>query len=251
MIASLPMYAHPAHRGAHDRLWALIRDGLRGAGCAAPDNLDHDIDHLSAWARDDLVLSQICNLPYRLRFKDQLTLIGAADYGIEGCALGYYHSVFVTHPETAATGPADLQDARFVCNDTLSQSGYAAPQLWAIARGFQFRLTAQTGAHFDSITMVAEGRAELAAIDAQTWRMALALHPSARALKVIGKTDSSPGQSFVTRTAIDPALFRAIITAAIAALSPEDTRTLGLKAVIALPAAAYDLPLPPPAPSHV
>ncbi len=244
MIASLPMYARASNRAAHDALWALIRDSLRDHGVAAPDHLDHDIDHIDGWQRDDLVLSQICNLPYRARFRDQVTLIGAADYDLADCPSGYYRSAFVVRADSQAIAPQDMAKARFVCNDTLSQSGYGAPQLWAEACGFQFRLHGKTGGHNASIAAIANGKADIAAIDAQSWWIEERENALTAKLKVIGYTDVSPGQTFVTRKGEDPAPYFAAITEAITALPVADALQLNLKGIIALPQEAYDLPFP-------
>lgn len=245
MIASLPMYARASNRAAHDALWALIRDGLRPDGVSAPDQLDYDTDHMVGWARPDLVLGQICNLPYRALFKDKVTVIGAADYGLDGCPPGYYRSVFVVRNNCTATAPKDMAAQRFAFNEPLSQSGFGAPQLWAQAQGFQFQGVAKTGSHRGSIAAVAEGRADIAAIDAHTWWIEQAENPQTAELKVIGHTNATPGMSFITRKGQDPAPYFDAITAAVSALAPEHAVMLGLKAIIALPQTAYDLPFPP------
>lgn len=244
MIAALPMYARDNNRSAHDALWHLIRNNLRDSGIAAPDALDHEIDHLDSWRRDDLVLGQICNLPYRKVFRHQVELIGASDYGLEGCPAGHYRSHFVVHRDNPETDPLALQDARFICNDTLSQSGYGAPQLWAKARSGTFHNIQTSGGHFASIAAVAHGQADIAAIDAQSWRLAEAENAETSALRIIGHTDTSPSQSFVTRKGNDPAPYFAAIQAAIADLSAPLKATLGLRDIIKLPETAYDLPIP-------
>ncbi len=245
MIASLPMYARASNRAAHDSLWALIRDGLRARGVSACDQLDYDTDHMDGWARPDLVLGQICNLPYRALFKTKVTVIGAADYGLAGCPPGYYRSVFVVRNDCTATTPQDMATLRFAFSEPLSQSGFGAPQLWAQAHGFQFQCVPKTGSHQSSIAAVAEGRADIAAIDAHTWRIEQAENPQTAELKVIGHTDATPGMSFITRRGQDPVPYFDAIAAAIAALTVQDASTLGLKGIIALPQTAYDLPFPP------
>jgi len=64
MIASLPMYDRPSNAAAHDRLWALIRDNLRSDGISAPDALDRAVLYRETWGRSDLVVGQICVMPY-------------------------------------------------------------------------------------------------------------------------------------------------------------------------------------------
>jgi ABC-type phosphate/phosphonate transport system substrate-binding protein len=245
MIASLPMYARASNRAAHDTLWGLIRDNLRAQNIEAPDKLDHDINPVDSWGQDGLVLGQICNLPLRAKFMDKVTIIGAADYGLEGCKPGYYRSHFVVRHDCPATDPLAMLDARFVCNEPLSQSGYGSAQLWALAQGGQFKPSATTGSHHASIAEVAAGTGDIAAIDAQTWRIECAENPKTAALKVIGHTAATPGMTFITRHGQNPKPYFDAVTTAISQLPAEAAQILGLRAIVALDASAYDLPFPP------
>ena len=245
MIASLPMYARASNKTAHDILWGLIRDALHGQGLAAPDGLDHDIGHMDSWAHSDLVLGQICNLPLRAAFMDKVTIIGAAEYGLDGCPPGHYRSHFVVHNDCPANDPADMFDARFVCNEPLSQSGYGAAQLWAQTQGRQFKLSAATGSHNASIAAVASGTADIAAIDAQTWRIESGENSHTQTLRIIGHTAPSPGMTFIPRKGQNPLPYFAAIAAAISQLHPQVASVLGLNTIIALDPIAYDLPFPP------
>lgn len=244
MIASLPMYLRPSNKAAHDALWARIRDNLRAHDIPAPDALDHEIDCMDGWGRPDLTLGQICNLPYRAQFRDKVTVIGAADYVLPDCAPGYYRSVFVVRGDDPRQAPQDFAGARFAYNDPLSNSGLAAPHVWAAARGFSFRYGPVTGSHNSSITAVAENRADIAAIDLQTWLIEEQDHPLAGTLRVIGTTDQSPGMTFITRAGQNPQPYLDAISSAIAALAERDRTTLNLRGIIQLAETAYDIPLP-------
>lgn len=245
MIASLPMYDRPANAAAHDVFWALIRDNLRDAGIDAPDLLDRETDCMVGWARPDLVLGQICNLPFRAEFRNKVTVIGTADYGIENCPLGHYNSVFVVRRDAAGADPSDYAKARFAANSLMSHSGYGSPQAWAQARGFLFGAPLVTGAHGKSLEAVATGAADIAAIDAQTWRMQQFDRAHVADVAVIGMTTSSPGMTFITRMGQDPAPYFAAISEAIATLPADAAETLGLRGIHHLPLSDYDLPLPP------
>jgi hypothetical protein len=70
-------------------------------------------------------------------------------------------------------------------------------------------------------------------------------HPAVPRLRIIGMTDCSPGMTFVTRLGEDPAPYFAAIAGAIAGLDARSARCLGLKGIVTLPDAAYDIPLPP------
>jgi hypothetical protein len=121
MIAALPMYDRPENRAAHDALWALIRDGLRARGIEAPDELDRQTPYDEGWGRPDLVLGQICNLPWRARFRDRVTVIGTSDYGIPDTPSGHYRSVIVARSEGEVPAAP-----RWAINDPLSCSGWDA-----------------------------------------------------------------------------------------------------------------------------
>ncbi len=249
MFASLPMYDRPENRSAHDALWALIRDGLRHRGVPAPDALDHDTHHMTGWARPDLVLGQICNLPYRAQFRGRVTLIGAADHGLPDTAPGMYYSVLVVRANDPAESLGGADDYRFAYNEPLSNSGWGMPQEWAVAQGTRLNASLQTGAHRESIQAVIDGHADLAAVDCITFRNLLRWDPIAAQVKVIGRTQSSPGLTFITAKGQDPAPYFAAITDAIAALTAAEADVLGLRGIVALSSDAYDLPLPP-APVH-
>lgn len=241
MIAALPMYDRPENRAAHDALWALIRDALRGRGIEAPDALDREVAYDEGWERPDLVIGQVCNLPWRARLRDRVTRIAASDYGLPGTEPGFYHSVMV-----ARRGEALPARPRFALNSPLSNSGWDAPQEWAAREGVAIRPVLITGAHVESARAVAEGRADLAGIDAVTWRMLERWEPAAARLRVVGRTAATPGMTFVAAGTVDPAPRRAALAEAVAALPGEARAVLGLRGVAVLPDAAYERPLPPP-----
>lgn len=248
MIASLPMYNQPDCLPATDRYWALIRDGMRNNGHLAPDSLSMDVPDLAAhWQRPDLVLSQTCGFPFRSVLHGKVTLIGAPDFGVAGCPPGYYRSVFIARPDDPRNTLIAFQDAQFTYNDALSQSGWAAPQNHAKAAGFQFRNTAQSGSHIVSALSVLQGRADIAAIDAVSWRHLQRNNASLAALRVVELTDPTPGLPYIAALGADRAAVFAAIAAAISALAPQDRETLGLKGIVPLPAEAY-LAVPNPAP---
>lgn len=239
------MYDRPANGLAHDAFWILVRDNLRASGIEAPDKLDRETRYSTGWGRPDLVLGQICNLPLHANFLDKVTVIGAADYGISDCPAGHYNSVFVVHRDAVGDTPRDFANTRFAANSLMSHSGYGAPQAWAKDNDSMFRDPMLTGSHDRSVMMIADRRADIAAIDAQTWAMQIRDMPQTADLRVIGETDPAPCMTFITRKDQDPAPYFAAIADAIERLDQAAQELLGLKQIVSLPAADYDLPMPP------
>ena len=247
MIAALGMYDRAECQPANDRLWALIRDGMRAEGLNAPDTLTRGAKaYWDAWTAPDLTLSQTCGFPYRARLYGKVTLIGTPDYGVEGCAPGYYRSVFVVQKHNRGTTLADFHGAALAFNEDLSQSGWAAPQTHARALGLTLRPALRTGSHLGSARAVAEGRAGIAAIDAVTWSMIAGWDGFARALKVVDQTDPTPGLPYVAGLGTDADLMFGVVSAAIAALPEADRRTLRLRGLVRIAAPTYlAVPIPP------
>lgn len=248
MIASLGMYDFGAAVAANDRLWARIRTGLRGRGIEAPETLTRgEHAYWDAWAAPDLILSQTCGYPFRARLQGRVTYVGTPDYGVEGCAPGYYRSVFVARKDDPRRTLADFDGARFAYNEPLSQSGWAAPQTQAAKLGIRLPPVLQTGGHRLSAKAVAEGRADIAALDAVTHAMMQSVDPEASALRVVGLTDPTPGLPYITAPGRDPAPIFDAVSEAIAALDPDDRAVLRLRGFVRLPVSDYlAVPNPPP-----
>lgn len=247
MIAALPMYDWPSLAAAHDALWAGIRGRLRAAGRAAPEALDRGIGLWEGWLHPRLVLGQTCGMPYRTRLHGQVVLVGTPDYGLPEAPSGHYYSQLVVRRGAGGT-LADFAERTLAFNGHDSQSGWAAPQNQAAVLGFRFRRTLHTGAHRDSALAVAGGRADIAAIDAVTWRILGREMPEvAAALEVIGHTDPTPGLPLIAAAGTDPVPLAEAVAGAIGALEAADRDALGLTGLAQVPAAAYlAVPNPPP-----
>jgi ABC-type phosphate/phosphonate transport system substrate-binding protein len=250
MIASLGMYDFGPAQAANDRLWALIRDGLRDRGIDAPKALIRgEHAYWEAWQSPDLLLSQTCGYPFRARLQGRVTYVGTPDYGVEGCTPGYYRSVFVARADDLRQELSEFDGARFAYNEALSQSGWAAPQIHAGKLGIRLPPAYQTGGHRLSAKAVAEGRADIAALDAVTF--ALMQDADALHLRVVGMTDPTPGLPFITASGRDPGPIFDAISAAIAALDPADRQALRLKGIVRIPVADYLAVPNPPAPEQI
>jgi ABC-type phosphate/phosphonate transport system substrate-binding protein len=248
MIAALPMYDRPELTGATDRYWALIRDGLRARGMEAPEALRRgDAELMPQWLRPDLLLSQTCGFPYRARLHGKVQLVGTPDFGVEGCPPGSYRSVLIARADDPRGALAEFDGVAIAYNDGLSQSGWAAPQNHAAALGLRFPAGIMTGSHAASLVAVAEGRADLAALDAVTFRLLSRSHTAAALVKVVAMTDPTPGLPYICAETVDADAVFDTIAAAIPALDEADRAALGLRGLCRIPAETYlAVPTPPP-----
>ncbi len=251
MIASLGMYDFGAAMAANDRLWDLIRTGLRGRGIAAPETLTRD-EHAywDAWQSPDLILSQTCGYPFRARLHETVTYVGTPDYGVQGCAPGHYRSVFVVRADDPRETLADFDGARFAYNEPLSQSGWAAPQVHAAKLGLWLPATLQTGGHRLSARAVIDGKADITALDAVTYSL-LQDYGLAHGLRIIGMTDPTPGLPFITASGRDPDPVFDAVSEAIAALTPADRAVLHLKGLVQIAVEDYLAVPNPPSPEQI
>ena len=201
-LAFLPMYDVSGTRPAAEALWSALRDALRAEGIAAPDTIDRSPSRLDGWSRRDLVLGQTCGLPYISTLADRVTLLGAPDYAVEACPPGFYRSALVVRADDRRTDVGAFFGSTFALNGFDSQSGYAAALShiapWAKDGRF-FGRAVKTASHKASMEAVGAGAADMASIDAVTWRMSIGREAVTDRLRVLALTEPTPGLPFIAR----------------------------------------------------
>lgn len=226
---TLPMYDWPEERAHVDALWGQIREQLKQSapGLDTPEALSRDPADLTLWTAPDVLLSQCCWGPLSQPGLEHLEPIAQPDFSdVTGGQGPDYRSVLVMRGEAdtedrfvpAHTG-ADLPDVlraglsglRLAYNEPISRSG-----LLALAEDMRLppeTLCAgqmQTGSHRASIRAVAEGQADIAAIDCRSWALAQRHEPCAKTLRVVGWTSARMGLPYVVRRDLDADLKRAL-----------------------------------------
>ncbi|MEM6636664.1 MAG: PhnD/SsuA/transferrin family substrate-binding protein [Pseudomonadota bacterium] len=237
------MYARPETWPAYERLWASVRDQLQAVQ-DVPRTLNGSDDLWRDWKDPGLLLSQTCSLPFRTALSDKLTLLGSPQYDLDSPP-GYYHSVIVVRSDDRRENLADFSEATFAVNDALSQSGWAAIDEAARLAGFSVARTILTGSHFKSACAVAASEADIASLDALTWKLMNRWDRVVRDLRVLDRTAPTPGLPFVTAR---PSLARMLVIALQAGfrhLSKDDRFTLGQMDLVQIPVERYlELPAP-------
>jgi ABC-type phosphate/phosphonate transport system substrate-binding protein len=239
------MYDHPAVRGATDRFWQNILSHMG----EDPFDLTREGDLWHQWLDPHLFLSQTCGYPYRARLHGKVSLVGTPDYGLPDCEPGEYNSVFVARIDDPRNSLEEFQGATFAYNEPMSQSGWAAPMYHARAKGVSFAHFARTGGHALSAQAVADKNADLAALDALSWKLMRAHDDFAAGLKAIDVTRPTPTLPYITSVSNDANRVYEAVKAAIEALDAKDRDALSLRGLVRIDPASYlAVPSPPPPP---
>ncbi len=225
-VASLPMYDWPEVQWANDALWAAVGERLRANGVAAPAELDRDLDREAIWTSPALLLSQTCAWPFITRLRNTAQLVATPAYDAEGCAGALYSSFLVARAGEGGDSLAAFRGRRFAVNSRDSLSGYVA-----LVSAMRAETLAdpdvewvETGGHRESILAVAEGAADLAAIDAVCWALA-GRHEAGvvRRLRIVNRTPLRPGLPLITAGGADASTVHTLRAAIDDALRSEAT----------------------------
>jgi ABC-type phosphate/phosphonate transport system substrate-binding protein len=216
-VAALPMYDWPERRHEVDAEWAALRDALRARGINAPESLTRrnadlpgysgdlpdELDLPTLWQHPNLLFAQTCHGPLELWLRG-VRVVGQEDYsGIEGGEGELYSSAIVmrekSRPDAALMDL--LRGKRLAYNAPDSLSGYLALRRDLEVQGSGlhiFSALIETSGHRNSIRAVAEGRADVAAIDCRSWKLAQRFEPTVQALEVVGWTSRRRGLPYIT-----------------------------------------------------
>jgi ABC-type phosphate/phosphonate transport system substrate-binding protein len=140
-------------------------------------------------------------------FRDCLRAVAAPLYSAPGCRGATHCSFFVVPRNSAARRLADLRGGRFAFNSRDSNSGYNLARL-AFAplatEGRFFGEAVETGGHAASLALIADGKADCAAIDCVTHALLARHRPAlAAATRILDRSAASPTLPFVTAASAD------------------------------------------------
>jgi ABC-type phosphate/phosphonate transport system substrate-binding protein len=214
-IAALPMYDFPPLHAATDDLWAAIAARLRAAGIDdVPSTLSRDMGHVATWRDPRLLFGQACQYPLASAWHESVQLIAIPAYAAPGCEGSRYRSAIIVRAEDPALKLEDLRGRRCAINERDSNSGsnlLRAAIAPLVEHGRFFASVDLTGGHLASIRAVAEGSADVAAIDCVSYAHIERFSPELTArLRILDWTPSSPGLPYVTARASDTSIVSAL-----------------------------------------
>ncbi|MEO0329012.1 MAG: PhnD/SsuA/transferrin family substrate-binding protein [Pseudomonadota bacterium] len=250
LIAEMSMYDWPENRQHQDEFWRAIATQLDDLNIPHPELLSRNDKPILLWKNPNLLIGQTCGWPYANKLRQIVVPFARFDFDLSGCAPGKYNSVFIGR---------EPQDERFLksydafcelktiaVNGEDSQSGFHVfSELFDIPamKLFKHKDCLLTQSHRNSIKAVASGKAQIAAIDAVAFQLALKYDPQITdKVFVIGRSHPKPGLPLITSAKNRPivtALFEAV-RRALPLLDETVRERLMIKEVIAAQDADYE-----------
>ena len=214
-------------------------------GIPMPKTLNRSIPAEKVWHSPNLLLTQTCGLPYVRYLRDTVRVLGAMAYDLPGCRVGDYHSVLVVHHASAISELNACRGVRVAINSDDSYSGCLAldRQIATFREGSFFKERILTGSHRESIRAVAQGIADVAAIDCVAWALARKHEPETERVRVVGTTNSRPGLPLITcrsRSKAECEALQIALEEAVAQLERSSRDALLLLAFVRKEEADYD-----------
>lgn len=207
-----------------------VPGGIRGAEgkLVAPDPATlppDELDFHRLWLHPALLFAQTCWGPMELGLSSHVQVVAQPSYdAYEGGQGEFYSSALVmrTGEGPEARSPADggalipldlIRGKRFTFNDFDSMSGLIGltRDLEAMGENLDiFSSRSESGGHRSSIVAVAEGKADIAAIDCESWALAKRFEPAAKKVAIVGWTGRRKGLPFITARATPEKTVRAM-----------------------------------------
>lgn len=203
LIASLGMYDFADLRAANDALWSIVAEHLGRVVAGVPAALERRTPLPDIWSSEHLLLGQTCGYPFARHHRGRLTVVGAPVYDVPGCDGPAHRSFLVVASSSRVERLLELRAARAAINEDESNTGRqllgdAVADVHSGAGPF-FGSVVRTGSHAGSLRAVAEGEADVAAIDCVTYAHLArsAPHDVART-RILSPTRATPSLPLVT-----------------------------------------------------
>ncbi len=223
---TLPMYAFSENAGLTRALGEALAQAFRRRGLPAQWTGAVPLDHCSLiehWRSPSLLFSQSCGLPLVEALQDAVEPVGTFDWR-GASAHGRYRSVVVSRGQYAGS-------LRPAVNGFHSLSGWLSLGVFLADHNQPLLPTLVTGSHRASLEALRSGQADLAAIDAVSWRL-LSSFGHTEGLRVVGEGPVIPSLPAITSRALAVprmVIHEAVIAALASPTGAAAARALGIE----------------------
>ncbi|MDB5907444.1 MAG: putative phosphate/phosphonate transporter, periplasmic ligand binding protein [Massilia sp.] len=204
---ALPMYnVSAAIQLGYEAVLETLVDVLRASGWRGAVELVRAPPLPEFWEQPDMLLSQTCGYPYMTQLRHRVKLIATPCYDFPGCHGSDYSSVIVVREDSRIIALADARGRVAAANDMHSNSGMNVLRhaVAPLARGGRFfARVAYSGSHENSLKMVRDGEADIAAIDSVTFAYLGQQTPAClEGLSILQYSAFSPGLPMIANNAL-------------------------------------------------
>jgi ABC-type phosphate/phosphonate transport system substrate-binding protein len=211
-----------------------------------PAALNREILYEVQWRSGQLLFSQACGYDVLVR-ANHLRILATPVYAPTACLGGHYSSMIVVRKDSRFECLEDLRGSRCAINTPTSHSGMNVLRaLFApISRnGRFFESVCITGSHEASLMMIADRRADVAAIDCITYDLLQRHRPRAlHEIRVLCCTSRFPAPPYVVGSQLSDGEVHQIRQALVETLAAPDMRrvkqALLINEVVDLPLQSY------------
>jgi ABC-type phosphate/phosphonate transport system substrate-binding protein len=211
LICAYPMYQLPEVEHFVDSWWQGLRRHLVEQGLSEeiiPKQLINPTDYYAHWRDHRLLLSQTCGYPLTHDLQGQVQYVATHSYHTPFSQGPSYCSLVLVRDTDSAQHLQAMFNTRVAVNSQDSQSGYhslrglIAPM--AQGEGF-FSKVIESSSHRKSMALVAQGEADVCAIDCVTYSLLQVHAPSSLAkLRILTTTQSAPSLPYITSVSTSP-----------------------------------------------
>jgi ABC-type phosphate/phosphonate transport system substrate-binding protein len=242
LICAYPMYQMPEVEPFAVSWWQGLRRHFVEHGISETQLPNHlyqlsQFENYDAhWRDDNLLLSQTCGYPFTNDLLGQVRYVATQTYHTPYNHGPNYASLVLVRSTDTAQHIQDMYQTRVAVNSDDSQSGYHALRslIAPIAQGLAtqnaafFSEVITSSSHRNSIALVAQGQADLCAIDCVTFSLIQAHAPAELTyLRILAHTQSTPCLPYITSLSSSPEMLKKLQLGLMsAALDPtlEETR---------------------------
>jgi len=235
-VAKLDMYLSDAARPLFNALEDWMKEEAR------------DIDDIMA-RQNGFSFGQICGIDFSRSDPGRYSYLATFSLAERGVLPGFYHSVLITPRAEGLKKPEDFEPEHHLVaiNELSSFSGSVVFASHMLGRGDKgFPRYVLTGGHLNSVEMISEGKAMLAAIDRLSLNLANLQSPQhMEHIRFLGKTPDFPGLPFVAPGHLSSDLVgrltRRLLDFAATEMFLEYAPPLGINGIVRLPPGQYDV----------
>ena len=210
MIVALPMYDEGRASAANDALWRIWAQVLGARGLCVPKSLDRSRGVDLIWKDPALLMAQTCSLPYVGFLEGSVRIFAVPQYSVSGCGEATYRSVILVQGNLPGEDLSEFAGATVAVNGPHSQSGHTTLMMELERRGLPipfFDRALISGSHSASIRLLAEGAADIAAIDCVSFaHFQRDGGPDVARVRVIGQTPAAPAPPYITSCSREPSI---------------------------------------------